>query len=262
MGFNLHRPIGRADWENIPREQWNRFQIRAAETGGIDTPANRLDLIASMAGVANSALIISGHRMMERAAEDDDTMLFLCGGTAKMAGLAGDTLTIPVDFFDGIIADKTGTKSSLGEVVDAGRDMFEASRRLGTRYAIGALSLTEAGLIGAPKLANMGIAGATMLRGEQPHTSVFAKGAEGVRGLALEMTDVETFAETYFRMRTVSDGKMSPGEAMDYDFANAEKVLRDMQRAKRSLIIGAGAVGWAATGIDMLALAKRGGKNV
>lgn len=38
-----------AQWESIPPDQWNKYQIRAAETHGIDTPGNRLTVLGASA---------------------------------------------------------------------------------------------------------------------------------------------------------------------------------------------------------------------
>jgi phosphatidylglycerophosphate synthase/diacylglycerol kinase family enzyme len=98
---NLHRVGKRPDWQLVPSGQWNSWQRIAARTAGVVTPAN----VLSVAGI-----IIVGWGAAYLHQQSFLNGLFL----VALGRLA--------DVFDGIVAEVTGTKSPLGEALDAALD--------------------------------------------------------------------------------------------------------------------------------------------
>lgn len=96
--MQLHRIEGASDWADVPLPKRNIWQHAAAATSGILTPGN----IVSLLGLASIpwAIYLLGIRRP------------LLAGVVLVLGRACDLL-------DGYLADKTGTKSRLGEAVDA-----------------------------------------------------------------------------------------------------------------------------------------------
>lgn len=101
---DLHRSDVVPEWETVPPSERNEYQQRAAETGGWDTPGNRETLQGAISTLAGLALV------------DRDTPLSVAAGTTLLA------YGRYKDLRDGQVADATGTKSPLGESLDAGVD--------------------------------------------------------------------------------------------------------------------------------------------
>lgn len=94
----MHR-VGRlADWEKKPSSEWNIFQKVAGATKGVVTPGNFLT-------VMGGACVASGLVDVYNGKTKWGTWKI---GVGRLA-----------DVFDGTAADATGTKSSLGEMLDA-----------------------------------------------------------------------------------------------------------------------------------------------
>lgn len=102
--MNLHRTSARADWENIPASKHTLFQKIAAVTGGYVTPANFITIVGFGVVIYGLATILDGQYWL---------------------GLVLLALGRLLDVADGIVADKTGTKSPLGEILDAAADKLE-----------------------------------------------------------------------------------------------------------------------------------------
>lgn len=99
--MDLHRiKNNQADWVNIPESDYNSWQKLASKTHSLITPGN---LVTS----AGLGLVTYG-----------DTRL----GANVLSGLFWVTGGRIADVFDGITANKTGTKSPLGEKYDAVAD--------------------------------------------------------------------------------------------------------------------------------------------
>lgn len=99
--MSLHR-IGRvADWDAVSLAARNRWQQLAAKTHGFVTPGNFISILSAALAFLGMVWIYQGHE--------------LAGLTTLAIGRLGDVL-------DGYVADITGTKSSLGETLDAGLD--------------------------------------------------------------------------------------------------------------------------------------------
>jgi phosphatidylglycerophosphate synthase len=96
---NLHRISGKAEWSTVALSKRNGWQRVAAATHGVVTIGNFFSLIGILSVPFGLWLIIG---------RDD----YLLGVVTLAAGRLGDVI-------DGWAADKTGTKSPLGELIDA-----------------------------------------------------------------------------------------------------------------------------------------------
>lgn len=101
---DLHRSGQVADWEAIPPSEWNEYQKRAAATNGWDTPGNRTSAEGALFTLAGLALI------------NHDTAASSLVGTV-LVGMGRVK-----DLQDGKDADRTGTKSPKGKLIDASLD--------------------------------------------------------------------------------------------------------------------------------------------
>lgn len=102
MKLNLHRVSGVPDWSTVPPEKWNHWQRLAAATHGAVTPGNVISLLAAASVPAGLFLIVARHS-------------YVLGVVTLLAGRLCDML-------DGYVAERTDTKSPLGEKLDAGTD--------------------------------------------------------------------------------------------------------------------------------------------
>lgn len=99
--MDIHRTGKVADWYSVPEQARNRWQKIASATHGYLTPGNVVSFVGAI--VTIWGLILVGREQ------------FAAGFVTVAAGRFCDIL-------DGYVAHYTGTKSSLGEVVDAGFD--------------------------------------------------------------------------------------------------------------------------------------------
>jgi phosphatidylglycerophosphate synthase len=99
--MQLHRTTGTPDWETVPIAKRNRWQTLAARTHGVFTPGN----IVTLGG-----LVLVGIGLYAVARQH-----YWLGLSFVGAGRLSDLL-------DGWLAESTGTKSPLGELLDAGAD--------------------------------------------------------------------------------------------------------------------------------------------
>lgn len=101
MKLNLHRVGTAPDWSAVPPAERNVWQRTAARTRGVVTPANFVTVLGA-------AVTLWGVGELLAAA------FWLA-----LALLVGGRL---LDVVDGFVADRTGTKSALGELLDATAD--------------------------------------------------------------------------------------------------------------------------------------------
>jgi phosphatidylglycerophosphate synthase len=99
--MKLHRSHSSADWERIRPKHRSSIQNLAAKTNGIVTPPNFLSLVGLIVSLIG--------------------VVYLLQGSFWLAAI-GLLLGRLFDIADGWVADKTGTKSPLGEIVDAVTD--------------------------------------------------------------------------------------------------------------------------------------------
>jgi len=126
---DLHRVGAVPDWETVPEEDWNEYQIRAAATNGWDTPGNRETLKGAIATLTGLALIYA-----------DTPMSNLAGTVAIGWGRWKDIQ-------DGKRAAETDTKSPLGEALDAGTDTLLMATALPILVKKGTLSRSESSIM-------------------------------------------------------------------------------------------------------------------
>jgi len=112
MYMDLHRTTGKPDWETIPANKRTAVQKLAFATHGIITPPNFISIIGLGLVIWGLAALVSG--------EYWTGLILLAVGRL-------------LDIVDGVVAQKTGTKSPLGELVDATID------KIGTLLTIIAL---------------------------------------------------------------------------------------------------------------------------
>lgn len=98
MELNLHRVGKTADWEEIEPASRNVFQRIAASTHGVLTPANVITVIGALITLWGAAELLAG-------------LWWLALGLLLLGRV--------LDVADGFVAHRTGTKSALGELLDA-----------------------------------------------------------------------------------------------------------------------------------------------
>lgn len=96
--MNLHRIDGQPEWANIPKSKQNIWQRVAVRTNGIVTPGNIVTITGLCVVVFALQQLAIAHYWVAAAALAAGRML---------------------DIVDGLLADKTGTKSPFGELLDA-----------------------------------------------------------------------------------------------------------------------------------------------
>lgn len=116
--MNLHRTTGKPDWQAVKPADYNAFQKVAAATYGIVTPANIITFIGF-------GLVILG-------LVDILNQQYWLGLTLLAVGRL-------LDIVDGAVAQATGTKSPLGELLDASIDKFGTVFTIAVLY-IGAVA--------------------------------------------------------------------------------------------------------------------------
>lgn len=99
--MNLHRTTGKPDWETIPAPKRSTVQNVAVATHGIVTPPNLITFVGL-------GLVLYG--------------LYALLQQDYWLGLALLAIGRLLDIADGLVAQKTGTKSPLGELLDAAVD--------------------------------------------------------------------------------------------------------------------------------------------
>lgn len=101
--MNLHRNTGTPDWEIIAVEKRTTVQKLAAATHGVVTPPNLISLIGF-------GLVVYG---LVALLQEEYWIGLVALGSGRL-----------LDVVDGAVAQLTGTKSPLGELVDATIDKF------------------------------------------------------------------------------------------------------------------------------------------
>ncbi|MGH7217899.1 MAG: CDP-alcohol phosphatidyltransferase family protein [Candidatus Microsaccharimonas sp.] len=99
--MNLHRASSKPDWENTSPAKRTMFQRLAASTHGIITPANIVTIIGLCIVIWGLVAILQGQFFVG--------LLLVVGGRL-------------LDIVDGVVAEATHTKSSVGELFDAAAD--------------------------------------------------------------------------------------------------------------------------------------------
>lgn len=148
MQRNMHRTGKYADWEQIEVTEQNIFQKVASKTNGVITPAN----LISLAGLT---LTIQGARNISKK---NDTKALVQIGLGRA-----------LDVVDGYVADKTGTKSPLGEAVDATFDKLAVASCLPALRRRQIINRKFAGALAVQNLANSALTIVAKLRNQEIH---------------------------------------------------------------------------------------------
>jgi len=162
--MKLHRAATKPDWELVRPAGRNRWQQLAARTGGVVTPGN----LASTLGIC---LVGAG--------------LVYIGFERLWAGLALLAAGRLCDLLDGTAAERTGTKSPLGEAVDASLDKIAALAALVVFTAAGVLPWPFALAIGLQNLPTSALAVAAKSRKHIIHPVAAGKVGGAVEWVAL-----------------------------------------------------------------------------
>lgn len=148
--LSLHRAGKRPDWSKVSRRRWNIWQQVAGRSGGVLTVGN-------MFTVAGFWLVLAG--------------LVMVAVDMNWTGLILIAVGRICDLLDGWAADRTKTKSPLGEMLDTTADKLETAAALVVLSLFGVLPWPAALLVFVPQLLVGLWALACWLRGKQSHPS-------------------------------------------------------------------------------------------
>lgn len=130
----MHRVGKVADWETVPPDAHNIWQRYAQRTRGWVTPGNIVSILGLCLVLIGLAYILAGRNVFG----------FVLVGIGRFA-----------DIIDGMLADKTGTKSPLGEAIDATSDKITLLAALIVFFAV---HLIPSAIIFAVGCVNLAIA--------------------------------------------------------------------------------------------------------
>lgn len=151
---SLHRAGKRPDWSKVSRRRWNIWQRVAGNSGGVLTVGNVFTLIGF-------CLVLAG--------------LMMVAADMNWSGLVLIAVGRICDLLDGWLAERTKTKSPLGEMLDTTADKLETAAALVVLTVFGVLPWPAALLVFVPQLSVGLWALAGWLRGKQPHPSRLGK---------------------------------------------------------------------------------------
>lgn len=144
-----------SDWELVPAGvELNPWQKVAAHTHGIVTPANAITLLGNVL-TFGGLVAISKER--------------------PRLGLSAIVLGRLADVVDGKVAHATGTKSPLGEALDAGFDKVQAVVAIPVMLRADIVPRLEASIIGSQQLLMAGATVVAKLRGKEIHPRLEGK---------------------------------------------------------------------------------------
>lgn len=162
--MKLHRAKSRPDWKTVNQRARNFWQQTAASTKGVVTPGNIISVTGFM-------MVIAG--LVAVAAER-----YWLGFTILALGRLGDVL-------DGWLAEITGTKSPLGEAVDATLDKAGTFITLVVLFTLQIVPGWILLLLMAPHLIISLITLLALRRGNRPHPSRMGKNSMALAWVAL-----------------------------------------------------------------------------
>ncbi len=152
--MELHRTGKIAQWKTVSPDKQNSWQRLAARTDGVLTPGN----VTSSIGLA---LVLAGLA----------AVIF----HAYWLGISLVAIGRLADILDGILAERTATKSPLGETVDASFDKVGALATLLVLAVEGLLPWAIAVIIGVQSTANIVLALYAHGKGSTLHPSKIGK---------------------------------------------------------------------------------------
>lgn len=152
--MKLHRVEGQPDWQKVPAAQWNSWQRAAARTHGVVTIGNFFSMVGLLSIPVGLWLVRDMHYI--------PAVIVLALGRL-------------CDLLDGWLADRTGTKSPLGEKVDATFDKVSAALVLIGLYTIDFIPVSIVALVLGPHAIIAALALIAFYRGKQFHPSLLGK---------------------------------------------------------------------------------------
>lgn len=152
--MDLHRAGKRAQWSNVAEAKRNWWQKQAQRTHGLLTPGNVVSAIGASLVAASLVYFLRG-------AWGWGLILLLAGRLADVA--------------DGVVAARTGTKSPLGEAVDATLDKFALLASLIVFLVTGVVPFLAILLIAAFNAANAAFSLLARMRKQRLHPSHIGK---------------------------------------------------------------------------------------
>lgn len=152
--MNLHRIEGKPEWAGLKKEHMNVWQRVAAGSGGILTIGNYFSLLGLLSVPFGLSLIL---------------------GERYIAGVIVLLLGRLCDLLDGFLADKTGTKSPLGEKVDAVFDKLSTGLALFVLALSGLLAWWVVVLLIVPHIAVAWLSVKIFFKGSLLHPSLLGK---------------------------------------------------------------------------------------
>lgn len=219
MSIDLHRTPEVPEWELVTPEERNLWQRWSAKTRGWLSPAN-------MVSFSGAGLFFWG---LHDFAQGQKT-----AGFAKMVGGGF------ADWLDGKVANRTKTKSPLGEVVDASLDkvkIFGALAVFGVTEVIPVVPLV---VVGTQNAVNVVFSGIAKHRGHEIHTELpnkltpWVQGGIGMGGFVVadmlapgtgqQLAEVAGYAGTVL-------GSIFPGGWASYELGKQALQPQDMPEA-------------------------------
>lgn len=152
--MSLHRSEAMPDWERVAPYELNQWQSVAAKTGGIITPGNFLSLLGFW-------VVCYG--------------LFAVTQEQFWTGFVAVTIGRMADLLDGKVADMTGTKSPIGEAVDASIDKLATGLILLVLLTTGIINPAVLAAVFLPHLVIAVIAIINLSRKKRLHPSRLGK---------------------------------------------------------------------------------------
>lgn len=179
--MNLHRSEKIPDWKKEEVVDKNLFQGIAEATGGVLTPGN----IASGTGLY---LVYQGAKDLKNQK--------ILSGTLKIG------LGRSMDFIDGMIADKTQTKSPLGEAVDATSDKLGVAILFPVLYRNNLVSKTKLNTVLAQNVLNTGFTLKAKKSNKEIHASKYGKLATASQWIFIGSSLMEKITLDYGMTKT------------------------------------------------------------
>jgi phosphatidylglycerophosphate synthase len=162
--MDMHRVGKRADWQKVANRQRNPWQRLADKTSGVITIGNALTIIGFALVVAGLAALAREHYWLAVG-------LLFVGRSC--------------DLLDGWAASMTGTKSPLGEKLDAGFDKLATVLTLTVLLLIGIVPWLAVALIAVPHIAIAAVSAMVLSRGKLLHPSRWGKNSMAAAWLSL-----------------------------------------------------------------------------
>lgn len=163
--MDLHRVEKEPDWAKIPPGQWNMWQKTAIATKGLVTIGNFFSLLGLVSVPFGLLLIINREQ-------------YAAGVIILVAGRLCDLL-------DGWLADKTGTKSPLGEKMDATIDKVSIGIAAGVLAAGKVMPLWVVLLLALPHVVIAALSLIVFFKGSVMHPSRIGKLSMAVASASL-----------------------------------------------------------------------------